>query len=86
MPSRQDVIAQSVTYSILHSDDKPGSIVETVPAFFHAYWLTFTCVQRELFKALRGLWQIDQDEYRTSLGVGPDGQMNDDALKSMGKR
>jgi hypothetical protein len=85
MPSRQDVIAQSVTYSILHSDDKPSSIINTVPAFFHAYRLTFSCVQSELFKALRGLWRIDEHEYRTSLGVGAEGQINGDALESMGK-
>lgn len=68
MPRRQDVIAHSVTYSILHSDLKRKCLVTRLPTFFYIYWLELQCVNEDLFKSLRGIWQIQEDEYRKSFG------------------
>lgn len=66
---RQDVIARSVTHSIVHSNEARPSLLARVPAFLWLYWLAFECVRRDLFKALRGIWRIDEDEYRASFGA-----------------
>lgn len=63
------MIARSITYSILRSDQQQKSVLARIPAFFYVYWLTFECVREDLFKALRGIWQVDEDEYRKSFGA-----------------
>lgn len=69
MARRQNVIAHSVTYSILHSDQKRKSLIARIPSFFWIYWLNFDCVREDLFKALRATWQIEEDEYRKSFAA-----------------
>lgn len=87
MAPRQDVIAQSITFSILHTDERKPSIFARVPAFFYAYWLNLKCVREDLFQALRGIWQIDEESYRSSFRAeeaGGDGTQ-EHALNAMGK-
>lgn len=69
MARRQDMIARSITYSILRSDQQQKSVLARIPAFFYVYWLIFECVREDLFKALRGVWQVDEHEYRKSFGL-----------------
>ncbi|KAK4508715.1 hypothetical protein PRZ48_002454 [Zasmidium cellare] len=69
MARRQKIIAHSVTYSILRSDQKRKSLLARIPSFFWIYWLNFDCVREDLFKALRETWQIDEEEYRKAFGA-----------------
>lgn len=81
MPQRQQIIARSVTYSVLHSD-RPPSFLAKLPAFFYLYWLTFECLREDLFTALRGVWEIDLKDYRKSFGAE---DRKKDALQPMGQ-
>ncbi|EME49638.1 hypothetical protein DOTSEDRAFT_20068 [Dothistroma septosporum NZE10] len=54
MPRRQDVIARSVTYTMLHSHDRPESIMKRL---------------RDLFLELRELWHVSEEDYRKSFGT-----------------
>lgn len=65
-PRRETAIAHSVQYSLTHNDRKP-TLLGSVPGYFHVYWLTFECVREDLFKALRGTWQMEQNEYLKSF-------------------
>lgn len=78
--ARQKVIAQSITYSVLHNDKQP-SFFARLPAYFYLYWLSFRLVRGDLFSVLRGDWDIQDNEYRQSFWT--DGQ-SAEALKSMG--
>lgn len=68
MDRRLNVIARSVTHFIIHSDAKQPNVLARIPNFFWVYWLTFQCVREDLFTALRGIWQIKDDEYKASFG------------------
>lgn len=70
MARRQDVIARSVAYSIIHGEDKRRGVLARIPAYFYLYWLTFQCVREDLFNSLRGIWQIEDEDYRKSFGDG----------------
>ncbi|KAH9845781.1 putative phosphatidylinositol phosphate kinase [Teratosphaeria destructans] len=76
MPRRQVVIAQSIQYSITNREKKPP-LVHKLPAYFYTYWLTFECVRADLFKALRGTWEVNEDAYLSSF-------QGRDALEPMG--
>jgi hypothetical protein len=80
MSSRHEVIADSIQHAITHSDKRPG-FFNCVPGFFYIHWLTFECVRVDLFKGLRDLWEIKDEDYLASFG-GKEG--NGDVLKSMG--
>ncbi|KXT03620.1 hypothetical protein AC578_9993 [Pseudocercospora eumusae] len=81
MARRQNVIARSVTHSILHSDARRPSVFARIPNFFWLYWLAFQCVREDLFKHLRGIWHIEEDDYKSSFGKD-DNKKRD--LKPMG--
>lgn len=68
MGKRQDVIAQSITHSILHHDEKRKSFLTRIPNYFWIYRLDYDCVSNGLFEALRGVWQLDEHDYCESFG------------------
>ena len=80
MPSRQDVIAHSIQYSITHSDRK-STFSSDISGFFYVHWLTFQRVRVDLFRALRDTWEIKDEDYIASFG-GKEG--DGDVLKGMG--
>ncbi|KAI1204098.1 SAICAR synthase-like protein [Annulohypoxylon truncatum] len=73
--SRRDIlVARSIVYAILTSkeDGEPArkaSCLKRILRFFYIYWLTFRPVRPDLFKALRGVWQIKEDDYRESFDI-----------------
>ncbi|KAI0018201.1 SAICAR synthase-like protein [Xylariomycetidae sp. FL0641] len=91
MARREILIARSVVYAILTTRDdgkpaKSASFLEKAKSFFRLYWLTFHLVRPDLFKSLRGMWEIQEDDYRTSFGASPRSNKytGQDALESMG--
>lgn len=62
------MIAQSITDSILHHDEKWKSFLVRIPRYFRIYRLDFDCINDGLFRALRGLWQLEEDDYQHSFG------------------
>ncbi|KAI1086507.1 SAICAR synthase-like protein [Rostrohypoxylon terebratum] len=74
MARRDILVARSIVYAILtnQEDGKPArkaSCLKRVVRFFYLYWLTFRPVRPDLFKALRGVWQIDEDDYKDSFDI-----------------
>ncbi|KAI0886871.1 SAICAR synthase-like protein [Annulohypoxylon maeteangense] len=74
MARRDILIARSIVFAILTSKDdvKPTrnpSCLKRFLRFFYIYWLTFRPVQPDLFKALRGVWQIKEEDYRDSFDI-----------------
>ncbi|KAI2631389.1 SAICAR synthase-like protein [Hypomontagnella submonticulosa] len=74
MGRRETLIARSIVYAILtiKEDGKPTrkpSLLTRALRLFYIYWLTFRLVRQDLFKALRGVWMIKEDDYRASFGV-----------------
>lgn len=70
MARRQNVIARSVAYAIIHSEDKPKGLLARIPAYFYLYYLELQCYREALFKSLRGSWEIDDEVYKKSFGEG----------------
>jgi hypothetical protein len=79
MSRRQGIIASSIQYSVTHSDKKP-TFFGRIPGYFYVHWLTFECIREDLFEALRGTWEIKDEDYLASFGKGG----KDTALKAMG--
>ncbi|KAI0895306.1 SAICAR synthase-like protein [Annulohypoxylon nitens] len=74
MARRDILVARSIVYAILtnQEDGKPFrkvSCLKRILRFFYLYWLTFRPVQPDLFKALRGVWQINEDDYKNSFDI-----------------
>ncbi|KAL7619472.1 hypothetical protein AAE478_010011 [Parahypoxylon ruwenzoriense] len=73
MTSRREItIGRSIVYAILNAreDGTPArrpSLLARALRLFYIYWLTFRLVRRDLFKSLRGIWQIKEDDYRASF-------------------
>ncbi|KAI1398647.1 SAICAR synthase-like protein [Hypoxylon fuscum] len=75
MTRRETLITRSIVYAILNTKDdgKPArksSLLGRVLRVFYIYWLTFRLVRHDLFKALRGVWGIKDDDYRASFSGG----------------
>ena len=70
MPRRQEVIANSIEWSIIYSDQRNRSLVHNIPNYFYIHWLTFQCVRGDLFQDLRKAWLIKQQDYFRSFGGG----------------
>ncbi|KAI0398017.1 SAICAR synthase-like protein [Xylariaceae sp. FL0594] len=74
MPRREVLIARSVVYSLLTAlptgepAHKP-SLISRALRLFRLFWLTFRLVRPDLFRALRGIWQIEEEDYRRSFGA-----------------
>ncbi|KAI1817676.1 SAICAR synthase-like protein [Poronia punctata] len=99
MARREVLIARSVVYAILTTlptgepAHKP-SFISRALRIFRLFWLTFRLVQPDLFRALRGVWQIQEKDYRASFGAesidGPTARKKkkqnkkNDVLESMG--
>ncbi|TGJ78632.1 hypothetical protein E0Z10_g10127 [Xylaria hypoxylon] len=74
MTRRELLIARSVVYAILTSlpNGKPArksSILAKAFRLFRLFWLSFRLLRPDLFRALRGVWQIKEDDYRASFGA-----------------
>ncbi|KAI0377171.1 SAICAR synthase-like protein [Hypomontagnella monticulosa] len=74
MSRRETLIARSIVHAIISIDEdgKPlrkPSLLTRALRLFYIYWLTFRIIRHDLFKALRGVWMIKEDDYRASFGV-----------------
>ncbi|KAI0196994.1 SAICAR synthase-like protein [Astrocystis sublimbata] len=74
MTRRAVLIARSVIYAILTSlpNGKPArrpSSISRALRFFRLFWLTFRLLRPDLFRALRGIWEIKEENYRASFGA-----------------
>ncbi|KAI1807510.1 SAICAR synthase-like protein [Daldinia bambusicola] len=72
MTRRETLIARSIVYTILtaREDGRPArkpSLLKRAFRLFYVYWLTFRLVREDLFRALRGVWMVDEDDYKTSF-------------------
>ncbi|KAK9418294.1 putative PIPK domain-containing protein [Seiridium unicorne] len=90
MADRQLIIARSIIYAILSTDEdgqptsKP-SFLGRLFGRFYLYWLTFQLVRTDLFSALRGLWAIKDKDYKFSFGSNwKTAAKKKDILHSMG--
>ncbi|KAI2606750.1 SAICAR synthase-like protein [Hypoxylon sp. NC1633] len=75
MARRETAIARSIIYAILNAkeDGAPArkySLLARVLRLFRIYWLTFRLVRPDLFRALRGVWGIKEDDYKASFDAG----------------
>ncbi|KAI1634261.1 phosphatidylinositol-4-phosphate 5-kinase-domain-containing protein [Biscogniauxia mediterranea] len=73
MARRETRIARCIIYAILltREDGRPRhrpSLFERFLRLFHIFKLTLGLVQPDLFKALRGVWGIIEEDYRNSFG------------------
>ncbi|KAI2471600.1 SAICAR synthase-like protein [Annulohypoxylon bovei var. microspora] len=74
MARRDILVARSIVYAILTSKEdgtppRKPSLLARVLRLFYIYWLSFRLVQPDLFKALRSVWQIREDDYRDSFDI-----------------
>lgn len=74
MARREVLIARSVVYAILTSlpNGKPArkpSLLTKAFRIFRLFWLTFRLLRPDLFRALRGVWEINEGDYRASFGA-----------------
>ncbi|KAI0183050.1 hypothetical protein EV127DRAFT_448189 [Xylaria flabelliformis] len=74
MTRREVLIARSVAYAILTSlpNGQPArkpSFISRAFRIFHLFWLTFRLLRPDLFRALRGVWEIKEQDYRASFGA-----------------
>lgn len=88
MGAREKNIARSISYTITNSneDGKPirrRGFLRYIFGVFNLYWLSFRLVREDLFRALRGFWQIPEAEYRASFG-GPSSSSSSSSSSSNG--
>ncbi|KAI1339840.1 SAICAR synthase-like protein [Xylariaceae sp. FL0016] len=92
MARRDTLIGRSIVYAILtvryegRSAKRP-SIVARALRLFRIYWLTFRLVRPDLFRALRGVWAIEDEDYKASFSAvsdRKDKKKGKDALHAMG--
>ncbi|KAI1170388.1 SAICAR synthase-like protein [Nemania sp. FL0916] len=74
MTRRQVVIARSIVYAILTSlpNGKPARKLNFLSRAFRLFCifsLTFRMLRPDLFQALRGIWEIQEEDYRASFGA-----------------
>ena len=82
MARRENLIARSIVYTILNAgeDGRPYrrlSLWRRAIRLFHLFWLTFRLVRSDLFRSLRELWGVREDEYKGSFRSGPLQPMGD---------
>lgn len=82
MTQREATIARSIVYTILNAgeDGRPYrrlSLWARALRLFHIFWLTFRLVRYDLFKTLRGLWKMKEEDYKSSFRSGPLAPMGD---------
>lgn len=85
MARRETLIARSIVFAVLSGSapagDNASSTTATPPPtpsllarflrLLRLYWLTFRLVQPDLFRSLRGVWQLDNALYHASFRPGP---------------
>ncbi|KAI2603524.1 SAICAR synthase-like protein [Hypoxylon fragiforme] len=74
MARRQTLIARSIIYAILNvnEDGSPAqkpSLLTRILRIFYLYWLSFQLVRQDLFSALRSVWEIKEDDYKSSFDM-----------------
>ncbi|KAJ2967290.1 hypothetical protein NUW58_g10490 [Xylaria curta] len=74
MTRRVTLIARSIVYAILTSlpNGNPArkpSLLSKAFRLFRLFWLTFRLLRPDLFRALRGVWEIKEQDYRASFGA-----------------
>lgn len=74
MTRREVLIARSVVYAILTSlptgqPARKPSLLSRALRLFRLFYLTFRLLRPDLFRALRGVWEIREDDYRASFGA-----------------
>ncbi|KAI0409278.1 SAICAR synthase-like protein [Xylaria palmicola] len=74
MTRRELLIARSIVYAILTSlpNGRPArkpSLLSRALRLFRLFWLTFRLLRPDLFRALRGVWGIQEGDYRASFGA-----------------
>ncbi|KAI1744890.1 SAICAR synthase-like protein [Xylaria scruposa] len=74
MKRREVLVARSVAYAILTSlpNGQPArkpSFISRAFRIFRLFWLTFLLLRPDLFRALRGVWEIKEQDYRASFGA-----------------
>ncbi|KAI6083087.1 SAICAR synthase-like protein [Hypoxylon rubiginosum] len=84
MTRRENLIARSIVYAIINTNDdgkltRKPSVLGRILRLFYVYWLTFRLVRHDLFKALRGVWGIQDADYRASFSF------KDQSKKKKGK-
>ncbi|RYP35773.1 hypothetical protein DL766_002333 [Monosporascus sp. MC13-8B] len=76
MTRRETIIARSIVYAILSANDDGRtygalSLLKRALRLFSIYWLTFRIVRNDLFKSLRGLWGIKEEDYKSTFHSSP---------------
>ncbi|KAI1469097.1 SAICAR synthase-like protein [Daldinia caldariorum] len=74
MTRRQTLIARSIVYTILtaREDGKPArkpTLLKRALRLFYMYWLTFRLAREDIFRTLRRVWMVDEDDYKASFNV-----------------
>ncbi|GAP85123.1 putative phosphatidylinositol-4-phosphate 5-kinase core protein [Rosellinia necatrix] len=82
MTRREVLIARSVVYAILTTlpNGQPArqpSLLARALRIFRLFSLTFRLLRPDLFRALRGVWEIPEGDYRASFGA--EGTTNEDS-------
>ncbi|GAW13480.1 hypothetical protein ANO14919_028660 [Xylariales sp. No.14919] len=89
MTRREVLIARSIVYAILTSlpngdPARKPSLLSKAFRLFRLFWLTFRLLRPDLFRALRGVWEIREDEYRASFGA--ESTDNDNSISNRKRR
>ncbi|KAI0165370.1 SAICAR synthase-like protein [Hypoxylon sp. FL1284] len=87
MTRRETLIARSIVYAILDANDdgkltRKPTLIGRFIRLFYMYWLTFRFVRYDLFKALRGVWGIEEGEYKASFDSKKQGQQKKGKAKA----
>ncbi|KAI1110346.1 SAICAR synthase-like protein [Nemania sp. NC0429] len=74
MARRKVLIARSIVYAILTSlpDGNPArkpSCLSRTCRLFRLFWLTFRLLRPDLFRSLRRVWEIREEDYKASFGA-----------------
>ena len=82
MARRENLIARSIVYTILNAGDdgrpyRRLSLWARAIRLFRLFWLTFRLVRFDLFRSLRELWGVREEDYKSSFRRGPLEPMGD---------
>lgn len=82
---RQDQIARSIQYAVVHRDESDAAISDRFAGYFYTHWLRLHCTRVDLFKHLRMDWNINEDEYLASFSSGDGSDKTLQGLGDMGE-
>jgi len=71
--ARQQKVAKSIVYAILENDGAKvrsllSRVLAAIVSFFALYQLQLTRLRNDLFNKLREHWQVDDEDYKDSIG------------------